>query len=68
MDHCNGLILYRGTGVEVLYVRNPTTRRWARLPPPCSGHFYWGRRAFLVFDPAASPAHYKVLLEPQPVV
>ncbi|CAL4990389.1 unnamed protein product [Urochloa decumbens] len=60
-DHCNGLLLYRDTDVNVLYMRNPATQWWARLPP-CPGKS-GGRRAFLVFDPAVSP-HYKVLLAP----
>jgi len=61
-DHCNGLVLYRDTDQNVLYLLNPTMRRWARLPP-CSGEAY-GCRAFLVFDPAVSPV-YKVLLAPR---
>ncbi|CAO2146383.1 unnamed protein product [Urochloa humidicola] len=60
-DHCNGLLLYRDTDLNVLYTRNPATQRWARLPP-CTGDAS-GRRAFLVFDPAVS-LQYKVLLAP----
>lgn len=66
LDHCNGLVLFLETSGDLTYVCNPTTRRWTRLPPPppCSGETgWWGRRVFLVFDPAVSP-HYKVLLAP----
>ncbi|WVZ50006.1 hypothetical protein U9M48_001306 [Paspalum notatum var. saurae] len=68
-DHCNGLILYRDDWYEELCVCNPTTRRWSHLPQlPSSvvaggGDEPWTRRAFLVFDPAASP-HYDILVEP----
>jgi hypothetical protein len=44
-----------------MYVCNPATRWWARLPP--SGDDDWCRRAFVVFDPSVSP-HYDVLLAP----
>ncbi|CAL4978967.1 unnamed protein product [Urochloa decumbens] len=65
VDHCNGLVLFSR---EALFLCNPATRWWARLPPPCSGDGddrHWGRRAFVVFDPAAVPPHWEVLLAPR---
>ncbi|OEL38438.1 hypothetical protein BAE44_0000543 [Dichanthelium oligosanthes] len=64
LDHCNGLVLHSGDhfGDNVMYLCNPTTRRWARLPP-LSDHRHWKRRAFVVFDPAVSP-RWEVLLAP----
>ncbi|KAL6907658.1 hypothetical protein ACP4OV_002697 [Aristida adscensionis] len=57
-DHCNGLLLY---GTErALFVANPATRRWQRLPPRDDGA---GHVSYLAFDPAASP-HYEVVLIP----
>ncbi|CAN6373378.1 unnamed protein product [Urochloa humidicola] len=50
-DHCNGLVLYRETNTNVLYVLNPTTQKWSRLPR-CSDEAWGCHRAFLVFDPA----------------
>ncbi|KAF8672941.1 hypothetical protein HU200_049135 [Digitaria exilis] len=78
VDHCNGLILFFRPLDQAMYVCNPATQRWARLPPhpagtlrrgrrrpPCSGEdpCVSRRRAFLVFDPAVSP-HYTVMLAP----
>ncbi|OEL14537.1 hypothetical protein BAE44_0024447 [Dichanthelium oligosanthes] len=54
----NGLVLQSHDHFNddsVMYVSNPATRWWARLPP-CSGY----GRTFLVFDPAVS-LHYEVL-------
>jgi hypothetical protein len=54
---CNGLVL--------CFVCNPTTERWARLPPPPT---WWPRGhegLFLAFDPAVS-LDYEVLLLPVP--
>ncbi|KAJ1276674.1 hypothetical protein BS78_05G232600, partial [Paspalum vaginatum] len=67
-DHCNGLILYRDDWDDELYVCSPATRRWVHLPRISSSAAVPGgglskRRAFLAFDPAASP-HYHVLVEP----
>ncbi|KAL6654598.1 hypothetical protein ACP70R_008063 [Stipagrostis hirtigluma subsp. patula] len=64
LDHCNGLVLLSGDhfGDSAMHVCNPTTRRWARLPPR-SDHRHWARRAALVVDLAASP-HWEVLLQP----
>jgi hypothetical protein len=70
VDHCNGIVLVRESGEEVLHVCNPTTRRSARLPPwpgrvDCLySDWNWSRRAFIVFDPSVSP-EYKVLLSPE---
>ncbi|CAO2142651.1 unnamed protein product [Urochloa humidicola] len=66
LDHCNGLVLDRGD--DAMYVCNPTTRQWARLPPHPNQH--WHRhlqhRTFLVFDPAISlpPTQWQVLVAP----
>ncbi|KAL6644841.1 hypothetical protein ACP70R_016449 [Stipagrostis hirtigluma subsp. patula] len=57
--HCNGLMLY-GDSRE-LFVVNPATRRWERLPPRMDGSDYI---SYLVFDPAVSP-HYQVFLIPR---
>ncbi|CAO2150021.1 unnamed protein product [Urochloa humidicola] len=66
-DHCNGLVLFSR---EALFLCNPATRWWVRLPPLCSdedggGDGHWGRRAFVVFDPAAVPPYWEVLLAPR---
>ncbi|KAL6654597.1 hypothetical protein ACP70R_008062 [Stipagrostis hirtigluma subsp. patula] len=63
MDHCNGLVLHDFEDEDAMYVCNPTTRRWERLPPD-DHRQQWRQRAFLVFDPAVSPSHWEVLLEP----
>ncbi|TVU24547.1 hypothetical protein EJB05_26991, partial [Eragrostis curvula] len=47
-----------------MYVCNPATRRWARLPACASGHWTADRRAFLAFDTVTSPQYYEVLLAP----
>ncbi|KAL6843557.1 hypothetical protein ACP4OV_026619 [Aristida adscensionis] len=68
--HCNGLVLCfqdecRSGRPRAGFVCNPTTERWARLPPPPT---WWPRRhegVFLAFDPAVSP-DYDVLLLPVP--
>ncbi|CAO1939864.1 unnamed protein product [Urochloa humidicola] len=55
--HCNGLLL-----VEIwsdLYVCNPTTRRWAQLPPRSKGRGF-GDSEHLIFDPMVS-LHYEVI-------
>ncbi|RLM69827.1 hypothetical protein C2845_PM17G14460 [Panicum miliaceum] len=64
LDHCNGLVLHSGDhfGDKALYLCNPTTRWWARLPPR-SDFRHWKRRALVAFDPAVSP-HWEVLLAP----
>ncbi|CAN6363641.1 unnamed protein product [Urochloa humidicola] len=63
VDHCNGLILISHDHLgpdKTMYLCNPATRRWARLPPPCPRSFFG--RTFVVFDPAAaSPPRYEVL-------
>ncbi|KAK3151251.1 hypothetical protein QOZ80_3AG0243570 [Eleusine coracana subsp. coracana] len=60
LDHCNGLLLYGGA--RELYVVNPATRQWERLPPlPADASEYL---AYLVFDPAVS-LHYEVFLIPR---
>jgi hypothetical protein len=73
LDHCNGLILDSGDryGEYGMYVCNPTTRRWARLPPghggpqrPQQPYQYPRRRMFIVFDPAVSPTQWEVLVAP----
>ncbi|CAL4946348.1 unnamed protein product [Urochloa decumbens] len=61
IDGCNGLLLYyesRPAAAASFHVVNPTTRRWASLPPP-------PRRArtllsVLAFDPSTSP-RYRVV-------
>ncbi|KAK8448079.1 hypothetical protein SEVIR_8G217200v4 [Setaria viridis] len=58
LGHCDGLVLFAGDG---MYLCNPATRWWARLPPP-HPRGYYRRRAHVVFDPAASPPHWEVLL------
>nr|CAB3492189.1 unnamed protein product [Digitaria exilis] len=63
LDHCNGLVVFWDTSDDAMYVCNPTTQRWTRLPPWLDEPSWDHRRAFLVFDPAVSP-HYKVLLAP----
>jgi hypothetical protein len=67
LDHCNGLVLDSGDhfGDYGMSVCNPTTRRWARLPP-APDYDYWHpiHRTFLVFDPAVSPAQWEVLMAP----
>lgn len=40
---------------------NPATRWWARLP---RRRGYYGHRTHVVFDPAASPPNWEVLLAP----
>ncbi|TVU47506.1 hypothetical protein EJB05_07109, partial [Eragrostis curvula] len=59
LDHCNGLLLYGDT--RELYVVNPATRQWERLPvlPDASEYL-----AYLVFDPAVS-LHYEVVMVPR---
>ncbi|KAK3147615.1 hypothetical protein QOZ80_3BG0284660 [Eleusine coracana subsp. coracana] len=60
LDHCNGLLLYGGA--RELYVVNPATRQWERLPPiPADASEYL---AYLAFDPAVS-LHYEVFLIPR---
>ncbi|CAM0885256.1 unnamed protein product [Alopecurus aequalis] len=54
-DHCNGLLIY--SSWDDLYVVNPATRRWERLPAirgdrECCNEY-------LAFDPTVSP-HYEV--------
>ncbi|KAL6650753.1 hypothetical protein ACP70R_009678 [Stipagrostis hirtigluma subsp. patula] len=68
--HCNGLVLCfqdepRSGRPRAGFVCNPTTERWARLPPPPT---WWPRLhegVFLAFDPATSP-DYEVFLLPVP--
>ncbi|TVU23666.1 hypothetical protein EJB05_26045, partial [Eragrostis curvula] len=63
LDHSNGLVLRSSddfTG-DSMYVCNPATQGWARLPR--CGDDDCSRRAFIVFDPAVSP-QYEVLLAP----
>ncbi|OEL14532.1 hypothetical protein BAE44_0024442 [Dichanthelium oligosanthes] len=62
-DHCNGLVLYWDEHYGGLYVCNPTTRRWVRLPPLLSVDGMGRRRVFLVFNPSVSQ-HYEVLVSP----
>ncbi|TVU46934.1 hypothetical protein EJB05_06508, partial [Eragrostis curvula] len=63
-DHCNGLLLGEATGGH-LYVANPATRRWARLPrrPISRMGEAFPAPACLVYDPIASP-HYEVFFVP----
>uniref|UniRef100_K3ZM64 F-box domain-containing protein n=1 Tax=Setaria italica TaxID=4555 RepID=K3ZM64_SETIT len=56
LGHCDGLVLFAGDG---MYLCNPATRWWARLPPP-HPRGYYRRRAHVVFDPAASPPHWEM--------
>ncbi|RLN33680.1 hypothetical protein C2845_PM03G18670 [Panicum miliaceum] len=56
VHHCNGLLLFLDW--STLYVCNPATRRWARLPPRPGGT--GGDPAHLVFDPTVS-LHYEVI-------
>lgn len=65
LDHCNGLLLYQNSRCDgKTYVCNPSTRRWALLPPSrpqepgsgCTEHY-------LAFDPWVS-LHYKVFKVP----
>ncbi|CAL5077997.1 unnamed protein product [Urochloa decumbens] len=55
VHHCNGLLLVQDW--EKLYVCNPTTQRWAQLPPRCKG---FGDAEHHVFDPTVS-LHYEVI-------
>jgi hypothetical protein len=55
VHHCNGLLLV--IDWNGLYVCNPVTRRWEKLPPPPCGS---GHMAHLVFDPTVS-LHYEVV-------
>ncbi|KAL6637540.1 hypothetical protein ACP70R_025112 [Stipagrostis hirtigluma subsp. patula] len=59
LGHCNGLLLADNYD---LYVVNPATRWWARLPPPPprAAPEVLDLRHYLVFDPTMSP-HYEVL-------
>ncbi|RLM73763.1 uncharacterized protein C2845_PM15G09260 [Panicum miliaceum] len=63
---CNGLVLcFQDAPRAAGFVCNPTTERWARLPPPPT---WWPRGhegLFLAFDPAVSLG-YEVLLLPVP--
>ncbi|CAO2145003.1 unnamed protein product [Urochloa humidicola] len=63
LDHCNGLVLLSEDHMgpdKCMYLCNPATRRWARIPPPCPRSFFGP--TFIVFDPASvSPPCYKVL-------
>ncbi|CAO2142653.1 unnamed protein product [Urochloa humidicola] len=64
LDHCNhGLILLSGDHMgpdKCMYLCNPATRQWTRMPPPCPRSF--SGRTFIVFDLASmSPPCYKVL-------
>ncbi|XP_039792853.1 uncharacterized protein LOC120659273 [Panicum virgatum] len=54
--HCDGLLLFMDW--STLYVCNPATRRWARLPPRPEGS--GDDAAHLVFDPTVS-LHYEVI-------
>ncbi|KAJ1276677.1 hypothetical protein BS78_05G232900 [Paspalum vaginatum] len=51
-DQCNGLVLF-SYGAASMCLSNPATRWWACLPERSDG--VWGRRPFVVFDPAMSP-------------
>lgn len=56
IDGCNGLLLYYVSRPTAFHVVNPTTRRWAELPPPRARTLL----SVLAFDPCASP-HYRVV-------
>uniref|UniRef100_A0A0E0CB05 Uncharacterized protein n=1 Tax=Oryza meridionalis TaxID=40149 RepID=A0A0E0CB05_9ORYZ len=57
IDGCNGMLLYYASHpATAFHVVNPTTRRWARLPPPRGKTLL----SVLAFDPSASP-HYRVV-------
>ncbi|KAJ1276676.1 hypothetical protein BS78_05G232800 [Paspalum vaginatum] len=60
LDQCNGLLLFGYIGTS-LWLCNPATRWWTRLPERSDGD--WRRRPFVVFDPAVSP-HWEVMLAP----
>ncbi|CAN6372651.1 unnamed protein product [Urochloa humidicola] len=60
-NHCNSLFVYEDYGY---YVCNPTTRPWARLPPPWMKDWDRAAGAHLVFDPATS-LHYEVVHLPR---
>ncbi|KAL6648101.1 hypothetical protein ACP70R_012325 [Stipagrostis hirtigluma subsp. patula] len=63
VNHCNGLLLCDNYGE--LYVANPATRRYARLPPrplPCLGEAF-EQVECLVYDPTMS-SQYEVFLIP----
>ncbi|CAN6294996.1 unnamed protein product [Urochloa humidicola] len=63
VGHCNGLLLVEETTDD--YVCNPTTRRWARLPPfpvPWRRDTRYGIKR-LAYDPTVSP-HFEVFLIP----
>ncbi|KAK3162624.1 hypothetical protein QOZ80_1BG0091700 [Eleusine coracana subsp. coracana] len=61
IDGCNGLLLYYDASSSYptpsFHVVNPTTRRWAALPPPRGGKTLL---SVLAFDPRDSP-NYKVV-------
>ncbi|CAN6309822.1 unnamed protein product [Urochloa humidicola] len=67
IDCCNGLLLLEAD-VHRMYVVNPATKQWARLPPypkpPAlsEGNLGFGSyfSPYLVFDPTLSP-HYEVV-------
>ncbi|ONK71513.1 uncharacterized protein A4U43_C04F9420 [Asparagus officinalis] len=54
---CNGLILCSTRPDKCLYVSNPATKRYHKIPEPADDHPY---QMALAFDPCLSP-HYKVV-------
>ncbi|ONK59317.1 uncharacterized protein A4U43_C08F5200 [Asparagus officinalis] len=54
---CNGLILCSTRPDKCLYVCNPATKRYHKIPEPADDHPY---QMALAFDPRLSP-HYKVV-------
>lgn len=56
IDGCNDLLLYYASRPTAFHVVNPTTRRWAKLPPPCARMLI----SILAFDPYAS-SYYRVV-------
>ncbi|CAN6170706.1 unnamed protein product [Urochloa humidicola] len=58
MHQCNGLLLLKDR--DMLYVCNPATRRWQKLPPRPEG--FGNAAAHLVFDPAVS-LHYHYFVD-----
>ncbi|CAL4935169.1 unnamed protein product [Urochloa decumbens] len=71
VDCCNGLLLLEEDYEDQVYVVNPATKEWARLPP-FPADFSEGNEGFgsyddspyLVFDPTLSP-HYDAVVAMQ---
>uniref|UniRef100_A0A0D9XUG0 F-box associated domain-containing protein n=1 Tax=Leersia perrieri TaxID=77586 RepID=A0A0D9XUG0_9ORYZ len=66
LDHCNGLLLCRNeTSTYRLFVCNPATRRWEKIPNYDKDMYRRAHTTYLPFDPALSPSHYEVFMIPK---